>query len=124
MSTRIILVEDIPALQTSLAVAMENAADVEVVAVVDTAEAAIEAASSQAWDVMVLDLFLRTGTGLAVLPALRRVSTQRVLVLTNYATPNIRHQCYVLGADAVFDKAAELDDFLACLSPRIGAGAG
>ena len=119
MPTRVILVEDMPALQTSLTEAMVNAADVEVVGVVETAEDAIEAAATHWWDVMVVDLFLRTGTGLAVLTALRRESSrQRVLVLTNHATPDMRQRCEALGADAVFDKAEELDQFLTSLAPR------
>ena len=31
-------------------------------------------------------------------------------MLTNYATDEIRRQALLLGADAVFDKSAELDD--------------
>ncbi len=117
MRTRVILVEDIPAIQTSLTAAMIHAANVEVVAVVETAEEAIEAAATRGWDVMVVDLFLRSGTGLAVLTALRRdASRQRVLVLTNHATLQIRQQCHSLGADAVFDKSEELDRFLSSLA--------
>ena len=32
-----------------------------------------------------------------------------MVVLTNYATADIRQRCAVLGADAVFDKSNELD---------------
>lgn len=116
MGARVILVEDMKALQTSLAEAMVDAASVEVVAVVETAEDAIEAAATQGWDVIVVDLFLRLGTGHAVLTGLRRhTDRQRVLVLTNHATPATRQQCLALGADAVFDKSTEIDDFLNAL---------
>jgi two-component system OmpR family response regulator len=37
---------------------------------------------------------------------------QRVIVLSNYATADIRARCLALGADAVFDKSTELDIFL------------
>ncbi len=117
MRARVILVEDVLALQTSIAEAMVHAANVEVVAVVETAEEAIQAAATLGWDVIVVDLFLRFGTGHAVLTSLRRHPTQqRVLVLTNHADLSMRQRCLVLGADAVFDKSTELDGFLAFLS--------
>ena len=37
---------------------------------------------------------------------------QRV-VLTNYATPDMRRRCAELGAHRVFDKSAELEELLA-----------
>ena len=46
-------------------------------------------------------------------PVRERRDHQRVVVLTNYATPDIRARCLELGADAVFDKSNELDDFFA-----------
>jgi DNA-binding NarL/FixJ family response regulator len=36
-----------------------------------------------------------------------------VVVLTNYATADIRQRSLALGADAVFDKSNELDEFFA-----------
>jgi DNA-binding NarL/FixJ family response regulator len=45
-----------------------------------------------------------------------------VVVLTNYATPDIRRRALALGADAVFDKTNELDKFLGyCTASRISA---
>ncbi len=35
------------------------------------------------------------------------------MVLTNYATPDMRRRCAQLGADRVFDKSAELEELLA-----------
>jgi two-component system OmpR family response regulator len=40
-------------------------------------------------------------------------SYQKVVVLTNYATPEIRRRATDLGADAVFDKSSELDGLFA-----------
>ena len=71
------------------------------------------------WDLAVVDLFLKEGSGLGVLMRCReRAAHQRVVMLTNYATTDIRHRCLALGADAVFDKSTELDalfDFCAAL---------
>ena len=57
-----------------------------------------------------MDLFLKQGSGLGVIEACRsRAPHQRVVVLTNYATPDIRRRCQELGVDAVFDKSTDID---------------
>jgi two-component system, OmpR family, response regulator len=62
------------------------------------------------WDLAIVDLFLKQGSGLGVLEACReRASSQRVIVLSNYATVDMRKRCAQLGADAVFDKSNEID---------------
>jgi DNA-binding NarL/FixJ family response regulator len=63
-----------------------------------------------AWDLVIVDLFLKQGSGLGVLEACRgRRPGQRVVVLSNYATADMRKRCIALGADAVFDKSNEID---------------
>ena len=48
--------------------------------------------------------------GLGVLTACReRQPHQKIVVLSNYATPDIRSRCAQLGVDAVFDKSNEID---------------
>lgn len=65
------------------------------------------------WDLAIVDLFLKEGTGLRVLEACRhRGPAQKMVVLSNYATPEMRRKCEQLGADAVFDKATEIDDLI------------
>jgi DNA-binding NarL/FixJ family response regulator len=60
-----------------------------------------------------------------VLQACRgRRPTQKVVVLTNYATPDIRARCAELGVDAVFDKSNEIDTLIDyCLSLHAGGAA-
>ncbi|CKS82859.1 Uncharacterised protein [Mycobacterium tuberculosis] len=38
-----------------------------------------------------------------------RSPAQKVVVLSNYATPDIRRRCAEFGVDAVFDKSNEID---------------
>jgi two-component system, OmpR family, response regulator len=62
------------------------------------------------WDLLIVDLFLKQGSGLGVIEASQqRDRAQRVIVLSNYATADIRTRCAQLGADAVFDKSNEID---------------
>ncbi len=62
------------------------------------------------WELAIVDLFLKQGSGLGVLQACRnRDPEQKVVVLTNYATPDIRARCKELGVDVVFDKSNEIE---------------
>jgi DNA-binding NarL/FixJ family response regulator len=67
------------------------------------------------WDIAVIDLVLEPGggSGFGVLQALRqRASTQKMVVLTGSASPEIRRRCEAMGADGVFDKAMETEAML------------
>jgi ActR/RegA family two-component response regulator len=60
--------------------------------------------------VAIVDLFLKRGSGLAVVSACSgRRPWQRVLILSNYATPAVRAQALQLGVDQVFDKSHDVD---------------
>jgi len=62
------------------------------------------------WDLLIVDLFLKQGSGLGVLQACQtRRPGQKVVVLSNYATPDIRRRCAEFGVDAVFDKSNEIE---------------
>jgi len=65
-------------------------------------------------DLVIVDVFLKAGSGLGVLRgALRsKLSAPRV-VLTNCASPDMRALCKSLGADRVFDKSNEVEELLA-----------
>ncbi len=93
---------------------MEEIAGLSVVTIAETAAEGIAAVTSQSgWRLAVLDLFLREGTGLEVLRACQnRVPGQRVVMLSNYPTVDMRQLCESLGADAFFDKSTEIDAFL------------
>ncbi|MFZ4289543.1 response regulator [Variovorax sp. HJSM1_2] len=112
MSIVTVLIEDSSTIREALIPTMRELADLEVVAVADTAVDAIQTLSMHAWQLVVVDLFLKKGSGLEVLRhCTNRSPDQHMVVLTNYATPDIRQKCLALGATAVFDKSTELDDF-------------
>ena len=112
MTFKTYLVEDNPVIRENLAGFLEDLADAKVVA---HATGETEAVSwlnrhRDAWDVAIIDLFLRDGNGLGVLDACRkRAAHQKVVVLSNYATPEMRARSKALGADAFFDKSAEIE---------------
>ncbi|MDM0108515.1 response regulator [Variovorax sp. J22R24] len=120
-----ILVEDSETIRDNLIPAMGELADIVVIAVAETAAEALAAMEeySSYWDLAVVDLFLREGSGLTVLRACQsRSPHQRAVVLTNYPTSQMRRRCLDLGADAVFDKSGELEAFFdyCNATPRAG----
>ncbi len=107
-----ILVEDNSTIRQNLIPAIQELAGMDVVATAEDVEEALAALDRFDWDLVVLDLFLRHGSGLDVLAAVPpQPEGRRIFVLTNYATADIRQRCVALGADAVFDKSTELDAF-------------
>ena len=112
MKLRTYIVEDNPTIRENLIGTLEELAEVQAVGIAETEDEGKEWLTSHAsqWDLAIVDLFLRQGSGLGVLAACRdRASEQKMVVLSNYATPDVRMRCAQLGVDAVFDKSNEID---------------
>ena len=75
-------------------------------------------------DLVIIDIFLKSGSGLGVLQAARHAARgSKVVVLSNYATPDMRRKCAELGADKVFDKSNEIDALISyCIRLAHGGG--
>ncbi|MDQ3057969.1 MAG: response regulator [Pseudomonadota bacterium] len=112
MRLKTYIVEDNPTIRENLIGTLEELAGVTAVGTAETENdgKAWLAEHRQDWDLAIVDLFLKQGSGLGVLAACRdRPARQKVVVLSNYATADIRQRCAQLGVDAVFDKSNEID---------------
>ena len=112
MRLQTFIVEDNPTIRENLIATLEELAKVEVVGTSDCENEAKAWLVQQpsGWRLAIVDLFLKQGSGLGVLAACRdRHASQKVVVLSNYATADIRQRCAQLGVDAVFDKSNEID---------------
>lgn len=112
MKLRTYIVEDNATIRENLIGTLEELAAVETIGVAETETEGKEwlAKHASQWDLAIVDLFLREGSGLGVLAACRnRSADQKMVVLSNYATPDVRMRCAQLGVDAVFDKSNEID---------------
>ncbi len=128
MDLRTYIVEDNATIRENLIGTLEELASIEAMGWAET-ELDAKAWMSEhqgGWNLAIIDLFLKQGSGLGVLEACRgRQPAQKVVVLSNYATEDMRKRCMQLGADAVFDKSNEIDalvDYCVGLheSPRPG----
>lgn len=106
------LVEDSPLIQRSLIATLEELAPVRVIGVAEDETSAtrwLEDGAHRA-DLVIVDIFLRHGSGLGVLQTAQRLHhNANMVVLSNYATPDIRRKCLALGAAQVFDKSTEIE---------------
>ena len=106
------LVEDSPVIRENLIAALEELAPVEVVGTAEDERSAVDwlASVCPACDLVIVDIFLKGGSGLGVLRAAHALHRPMTLiVLSNYATPDMRRKCAALGASRVFDKSNEID---------------
>ncbi len=110
------IIEDSPVIRENLIATLEELVPIHVVG---TAE---DEATAMLWlaqpdhpvDLVIVDIFLKGGSGLGVLRAAQALpQRRRMVVLSNYATQEMRRKCIELGADQVFDKSHELDALIA-----------
>ena len=111
MSLKTFIVEDNATIRENLIATLEELAGIKAVGTADTENASRAWLNGQnEWNLAIVDLFLKQGSGLGVLKACRdRSAGRKLVVLSNYATPEIRQRCIPLGADAIFDTSNEID---------------
>ena len=117
------IVEDSPVIRQNLIATLEEMLPMRVVGTAEDETTALQwmRDAGTECDLVVIDIFLKSGTGLEVLrQAGTLVPQARRVVLTNYATPDMRRRCAQLGADRVFDKSAELEELLAYCATLAG----
>ena len=116
---KIYIVEDSSIIRENLIDALHENAPIEVVGTAEDERSALDWLRDRrhACDLAIVDIFLKSGSGLGVLKALGDMPDAPMrIVLSNHATPEIRVKCQQLGATKVFDKSNELDEMLGWLN--------
>lgn len=109
---RVGLVDDSERIRARLAETLAEIPNVEIAFAADTEGEAVRLMAAEPWDVLILDLQLRIGTGLGVLKALQGLlphDSHLAMVFTNYGFKQYRDRVLALGASHFFDKARDLD---------------
>jgi two-component system OmpR family response regulator len=110
------VVEDNVIVLESLIAALEELAPVHVVGTAADESVAVDwlRRNGERCDLVIIDIFLRTGSGLGVIAAARqRYPDASLVVLSNYATDEMQARCLASGADRVFDKSRDIDQLVA-----------
>jgi two-component system OmpR family response regulator len=106
------VIEDNPTIRENLIGTLEELTCVKVTGTSSTEDEALAWLEThhEAWDIVIVDLFLKQGSGMHLAQHVkRRRPTQKIVVFSNYINPSIRKRCAQLGVDAVFDKSTEID---------------
>jgi len=104
------IVEDSPVIRENLVAALEEMAPIQVVGTAEDEASALRWLGENVCDLAIVDIFLKSGSGLGVLKTASLSERPiKLVVLSNYATPDMRRKCLELGADRVFDKSNEID---------------
>jgi DNA-binding NarL/FixJ family response regulator len=110
------IVEDSPVIRENLIATLEEMVALEVVGTADDEADAVTWLNdrSNACDLVIVDIFIKRGSGLGVLQKTSpdQRPERKHVVLSNYATPDMRRRCLELGADQVFDKSNEIDNLI------------
>ena len=110
------IVEDSAVIRDNLIATLQELTPVVVVGFAEdefTATAWLNQAGNVA-PLVIVDIFLKHGSGLGVLQsAALRAGRRKWVVFSNYATPAMRSKCLALGADRLFDKSTEIDSLIA-----------
>ena len=115
MIIRTFLLEDQTDIRDALVDGMQHYAPVRFIGLADTETAAKNwlGANDCRWELAIVDLHLAQGSGLNVLKDCQlRSPRQKVVVLTSYVEEHVLRRCKELGADAVFDKAHDVDELV------------
>ena len=120
------IVEDSAIIREGLIATLEELAPLEVVGTAEDEATAVRWLTQPAnqVDLVIVDIFLKGGSGLGVLRAVSGLRQGcKLVVLTNYATADMRRKCLELGAHRVFDKSNEIDALvLYCGQMAVGEG--
>lgn len=112
---RTFVVEDSDVILKNLVATLEELTPVRVVGSAADAAGAIDwlMQPTNIFDLVIIDIFLKSSSGISVLTSIIDLSIQaKRIVLTNYATLEMRARCAALGAHRVFDKSSEIDELV------------
>ncbi|HET8644840.1 MAG TPA: response regulator transcription factor [Vicinamibacteria bacterium] len=115
---KVLLIDDSTVVRSRLVRLLEDLGDIDVEEA-DDAPVALDSLRRARPDAVILDIRLRTSSGLEVLREIKRAdSPPLVIMLTNHASEHHRRYCQKNGADYFFDKTREFEKVLDVLAQR------
>jgi CheY-like chemotaxis protein len=116
---RLLLIEDSAPLRERLTALLTVPGKMRVAAWAETEADAVAQVRAGDFDVLVVDVELRQGSGINVIRQVRRLCDGRrqplIIVLTNYSLPTVRERCLAAGADHFLDKMQQFNEPLALI---------
>jgi DNA-binding NarL/FixJ family response regulator len=107
---RVLVVDDHACVRERIAAMLAEVPGVDAVLTCDNGHQAMELLSNQAPNVIVLDLHLRSESGLALAHRIKHIRPETLtIVLTSDPSERHRAECLARGADYFLDKSKDLD---------------
>lgn len=109
---KILLIEDSRILRERLRSMIDAIANADLVAETDNEGDALVYLAKHCPDIAVLDIRLKSGSGLSVLEHIKAICPATIItVLTNCGQVEYRTKCMALGAHYFFDKTRDIESF-------------
>jgi DNA-binding NarL/FixJ family response regulator len=119
---KVVLVEDSEVVRERLLQSIESIPNIQVVGAFEDEESAITGVLQLAPDILLVDIRLRSGSGINVLKvAAGNYPDTKIIVLTNHTEPQYRKACLDGGAHYFFDKSNEFDQVPKVLAQLAGS---
>jgi two-component system OmpR family response regulator len=109
---QVLLIEDSEVLSRRLVDLLSEPGTLAIAAQAATQSEALSRLKEGAFDVLVVDIELAEGNGVAVVRSARKLyppeAQPLIVVLTNYASEFVRDHCFAAGADYFLDKMRDI----------------
>ena len=120
----VVIIEDSASIRQRLIELVEQHANMMVVGIAATEQAAIALCRSTKPGAIILDMQLEVGTGLGLLKTMayaKSLNKPAIIVLTNFPSKSIEKAALALGADKLLDKSLEFDQLMPLLQAAASA---
>ncbi|MFL6501779.1 MAG: response regulator transcription factor [Candidatus Udaeobacter sp.] len=122
---KVLIVDDSALIRVRLAELLTELEGIEIVAQSDNAYDAAKLIRQLEPDVAILDLRMPKRSGMDLIEDVKSgPQPPKIIMLTNFPTPENREKCLNSGADYFFDKSSEIEGVMAVLKELLHDSAG
>ncbi|MCI0486105.1 MAG: response regulator transcription factor [Blastocatellia bacterium] len=116
----VFITDDSPIVRERLVDMLSELERIEIAGEAGDAQEAIDSIRQLKPDVVILDIQMPGGSGIAVLQHIKRARPAPIVIMfTNYPYPLFRKKCMDEGADFFFDKSTQFDEVIKVLRELI-----
>jgi DNA-binding NarL/FixJ family response regulator len=113
---KVLIVDDSAIIRVRLAELLTEIEGVEVVAQAENAMRAFDLMQALKPDVAIVDVRMPKRSGMELLEDVKKTrQPPKIIMLTNFPTPENREKCFSRGADFFFDKSSEIEEVMSVL---------
>lgn len=113
---KVLIVDDSSIIRVRLAELLTEVEGIEIIAQADNAYEAADLVRALEPDVAIVDLRMPKRSGMDLIGEVKSApQPPKIIMLTNFPTPENRERCLSYGADYFFDKSSEIEEVMAVL---------